>query len=166
MIKTPNGCYFACDECPMLPKENLDLRLELEKEYGDFQFDHLGCDKIDYDFFAGGYCEDAFCELAPAKKNGVRRSDEKHRRIMDKKKKKRRMKLAASRFGGRGAGYVSCDFVEGKFVPVGNHVKLPKSSRLQRFYKRYSNRILRHGGDMGSGKSGYKRCFDYKWELD
>lgn len=41
-----------------------------------------------------------------------------------------------------------------------------KNSNRQRFWKRYSNRAVRRGVQAGSGKSGYKRCFDYWWEID
>lgn len=166
MIKIGDHCYFACDECPILPKGSLKRRLELEKEYGDFQFDHLGCDKVDYDFFIGGYCEDAFVETANSKGKGTRKSGSAHRRAMTEKKKKRSIRNVTTDAAHWWAGYVDHDFVDGAWIPVGKYVKRPKNSKRQRFYKRYSNRLLRRGADTGSGKAGYRRCFDYRWEMD
>lgn len=165
MIKVGESCYFACDECPILPKGSLQNRLDLKKQYGEFQFDHLGCDKIDYQFFAGGYCEDAFVETGRTKSGGTRKSGAAYRRAMDAKKKKSSFRKATSDSRNWRAGYVDCDFVNGIFVPVGKYVKRPKNSHKQKFYKRYSNHLLRKGATAGSGKSGYKRCFDYKWEI-
>lgn len=44
----------ACGECPMC--EQLDYRLRLAKEYGDFQYWYCGCDKVGGEFFLAGYC--------------------------------------------------------------------------------------------------------------
>lgn len=166
MIKIGDNRYFACDECPILSKSSLQHRLELEKEYGEFQFDHLGCDKVDCEFFARGYCEDAFVEIEKPRMKGVRKSGAAYRRAMNSKKKKRSIRNATSDSRNWRAGYVIHDFVNGTWVPVGKYAKRPKNSHRQKFYKRYSNHLLRRGVLAGSGKSGYKRCFDYRWEMD
>jgi hypothetical protein len=166
MIKVGEYCYFSCDECPMLSKDSLEHRISLWEEYGDFQFDHLGCDKVDFEFFAGGYCEDAFVEIKTAKKKGIRKSGAAYRREMDIKKKKRSIRNATLEARSCGAGYVDYDFVNGVWTPVGKYVKRPKNSHRQKFYKRYSNHLFRRGATTGSGKAGYKRCFDYRWEIE
>lgn len=64
------------------------------------------------------------------------------------------------------AGYLKWGFVNGVWQSIGNHVQYPKNSNRQRFLKRLSNRRIRQGAILGTGKAGYKRCFDYWWELD
>lgn len=165
MIKISDQYWFLCDECPLLSKDDLARRLALEKEFGEFQFDHLGCDKIGCSFFAGDYCEDAFIKATRKNKKCIRPSGLAHRRAMSRNKRDRLIKnivIGAIPFW---SGYVDYDFVDGRWVAVGKYVKRPKSSKLKRFYKKYSNHLLRRGAEYGSGKSGYKRCFDYWWEL-
>lgn len=166
MIKIENEYYFLCDECPLLPKKNLEHRLELKKEFGEFQFDHLGCDKIGCHFFIGDYCEDAFAKIPMKKKKGKRMSGLAYRRAMNEKKKKYEIKIATTGFKYHWARYIDYDFVNGSWKAVGKYVKRPKNSNKQKFYKKYSNHIIRQGAKFGSGKSGYKRCFDYKWEIE
>lgn len=89
-----------------------------------------------------------------------------YRREMDIKKKKRSIRNATLEARSCGAGYVDYDFVNGVWTPVGKYVKRPKNSHRQKFYKRYSNHLFRRGATTGSGKAGYKRCFDYRWEIE
>lgn len=43
------SAYFCCDECPI--SEDVERRYRNADEAGAFQYDHCGCDKIDYPFF-------------------------------------------------------------------------------------------------------------------
>ena len=45
------SAYFCCDECPI--SEDVERRYRNADEAGAFQYDHCGCDKIDYPFFVG-----------------------------------------------------------------------------------------------------------------
>jgi len=62
---------FACDECGI--HEQIERRMQVARELGEnLQYDHCSCDKVGDEFWAGGYCEDAFAEK-PSKRNEVRR---------------------------------------------------------------------------------------------
>lgn len=163
MIRVGRTVYFACDECPIVCQ--LERRLSIAEEYG-FQFDHCGCEKVDAQFYAGGYCEDAFYYFTPQRSRGHRKYGRAYRRAMNAKKRNKRVALASSRYSSIHSGYVDWDYVDGIWSPVGKYVKYSKNSNRQKFWKRYSNKIIRKGAIIGSGKGGYKRCFDYKWEID
>lgn len=47
----------------------------------------------------------------------------------------------------------------------GAYIIYPKNSKIKKYYRNYSNRLIRRGKAGSSGKSGYKRCFDNKWEV-
>lgn len=113
MIKISGQYCFLCDECPLLSKDDLARRLALEKEFGEFQFDHLGCDKIGCSFFAGDYCEDAFSYISAHKRNGSRPSGLAYRRIMDKKKKARMIRSIIIGAVPSISSYVDYDYVNG-----------------------------------------------------
>ena len=65
--------YFACDECGIC--EQFERRMNIANELGEcLQFDHCSCDKIDAEFFAGGYCEDAIVKIPKVKSVGKRKT--------------------------------------------------------------------------------------------
>lgn len=47
----------------------------------------------------------------------------------------------------------------------GAYIVYPKNSKAKKYYRNYSNRLIRRGNVGGAGKGGYRRCFDYKWEV-
>lgn len=55
------GKNFTCDECPAC--EGLDYRLKIAEEGGyEPQIEYCSCDKVQSEFYAGGFCEDAFAD--------------------------------------------------------------------------------------------------------
>lgn len=47
MIDVGGKKLFACDECSIVKQLELRMALSIEHpEYGEFQFDHCGCDKV------------------------------------------------------------------------------------------------------------------------
>ena len=84
MIDVGNA-YFCCDECPIA--EDVERRYRNAGETGVFQYDHCGCDKIDFPFFAGGYCGDAFSKKDNCKQIGKRKTGKAYRRKMRIKKR-------------------------------------------------------------------------------
>ena len=88
-----------------------------------------------------------------------------YRRQMTRKKTNRRVQL--TRYGhSPGVGCLNWGYRDGAYQQIGNHVQYPKSSRRQRFYKTYANRKLRrYHGSLPNG-NGYRRFFDYAWEID
>lgn len=155
--------YFMCDECGAC--EDWERRLSNAEKYGyGFQFDYCWCDKVDAKLYAGGYCEDAFADKEPPKTSRARRSGRAYRRYMKSVKHRRLYEIVTREYAPK-AGYVDWDFVDGRYIPVGNYIKYANQSEWQRYLKRYSNRVVRRSHDIGTGKSGYKRCYDYWWNL-
>lgn len=79
------SAYFCCDECPI--SEDVERRYRNAKEAGLFQYDHCGCDKVDFPFFVGGYCGDAFCQKNNFERTGKRKTGKAYRRKMRVKKR-------------------------------------------------------------------------------
>lgn len=53
------GRKFICDECPIC--KGIEHRLNAASEGGyKPQLEYCGCDKVQTEFFIGGYCSDAF----------------------------------------------------------------------------------------------------------
>lgn len=156
--------YFMCDECGLC--EDWEWRLKDSQDHGyDFQFDYCWCSKIDAKFYAGGYCEDAFMDKKTSKCRWRRQSGRAYRRYMRQVKKNRLYDIVTREYAPC-AGYVDWDYVGGRYVPVGTYIKYANPSEWQRYLKRYSNKVVRRSVDIGTGKSSYKRCFDYWWVLD
>ena len=81
------------------------------------------------------------------------------------KKKDAELKQYVMRHYRPSAGWCDYEIIDGTPVAT-SHIKYPKSSRRQKRLKRISNRTIRRGNAIGSGKGGYRRAFDYWWELD
>lgn len=155
-----NGKNFVCDECPIC--DGLDYRLNIAEECGcDPQIEYCYCDKVGHKFYAGGFCEDAFsCEVqSKTKKSKLRNCGIAYRRKMKGLKRNKRMKIISHGYKPT-AGYVDWDMINGEWVPVGTYIKYPKNSNMQKFFKRYSNRINRRKEIPVKG-NGYRKNFDY-----
>lgn len=156
--------YFACDECPIC--EGVEMRLGHAEEYGyEPQIEYCGCDKVQTEFWISGYCEDAFYDFPPRKKKGKRKTGAAYRRAMKIQKNNRLIRILNSTRYNPHAGYVDWGWVDGVWQQVGTYVKYPRNSNKQRFGKRCTNRAVRRGAVVGSGKCGYRRCYDYWWNL-
>lgn len=152
--------YFACDECGIC--EQLERRLQVAHELGeDLQFDHCSCDKIDAEFFAGGYCEDAFAEKAPKGNKGKRKTGRAYRRKM------RRKTIKKYRDGDRWIwGPHLRWYLEGDEFVLGSYVKHPQNSSTKVFFKRVSNRMVRRSKEVFPKGNGHRKLFDYWWTID
>ena len=72
---------FACDECGIC--EQLEWRSRVAQELGEtLQFDHCSCAKVGDEFWAGGYCGDAFIKNPPNRDGGNRKTGRAYRRRM------------------------------------------------------------------------------------
>ena len=91
--------------------------------------------------------------------------DRNYRRAMARHKKKRLMKIINTGRYNPARGYVDWGMVDGQWKPIGNHIKYPKNSNMQRLYKRHSNRVVRRN-ELGEKGNGYRKHFDYRWTLD
>lgn len=75
---------FACDECGIC--EQLEWRSRVAQELGEtLQFDHCSCAKVGDEFWAGGYCGDAFIKNPPNRDGGNRKTGRAYRRRMHRK---------------------------------------------------------------------------------
>ena len=145
------SAYFCCDECPI--SEDVERRYRNADEAGAFQYDHCGCGKIDYPFFVGGYCDDAFCQKDDFERTGKRKTGKAYRRKMRVKKRNDLMRA------------IEGCYVRDIWHRKGAYIVYPKNSKAKKYYRNYSNRLIRRGKVVGAGKGGYRRCFDYKWEV-
>ena len=151
MLELRDIC-FACDECPIC--EGLEYRLSIAEEGGyDTQIEYCGCDKVEDEFFISGFCEDAFIKKTPKEKRGKRKTGSAYRRAMAVKKKEDRLKILR-KFNPRGGGFADWDHENGIWQLTGKYIKYSKDSHRQRYWKRYSNKAIRRGAEIGSGKGG------------
>lgn len=146
-----NNVYFACDE----------FRLQVAHESGEcLQFDHCSCDKIDAEFFAGGYCEDAFAKRAPKRSKGKRKTGRAFRRKMRRKTIKKYRDGNNWIYGPYLRGHWEGD----EFI-FDSCVKHPQRS-ARTFFKRVSNKMVRRSKDLPLKGAGYRKVFDYWWTID
>lgn len=161
MVKWGNS-YFACDECPIC--QDFERRLELAQEGGyEPQFEYCSCDKIDFSFYCGWYCEDAFIKKPHIKKTGKRKTGRAYRRMMKQKKDADLRKIMNYGYAPH-IGYIDWGFVDGVWQPIGTHIKYPAASRKQRYMKRLTSKIARKANLPKKG-NGYRKLFDYWWTM-
>lgn len=155
--------YCTCDECP-IGKDGVLSRYERLKKYGDWQPEYCACDKVDGAHWAYGYCGDAFDHPEPIKRTGKRKTGRAYRRTMNRHKKNRLLKILTYGYHPE-AGYTDWDWVDGAFQQVGNHIKYPKNSNRQVYWKRHSNRVIRrYKGCLPKGNAHHK-LFDYTYTI-
>ena len=166
MIDVGGSRYFACDECPIV--EQLDRRMALaieHPEYGEFQFDHCGCDKVFDEFFWCGYCEDAWVDMPIQQKQGRRKTGRAYRREMRKKH--------IQKFCDRHefirpclAPYPNYGYIDDKYGMIGNHICYPHNSRNKVFFKRASGKKVRMCKfNLPQKGNWHHKLFDYWWAL-
>lgn len=169
MIDVGGPEFFACDECPIV--EELGLRMSIavnHPEYGEFQFDHCGCDKVGDEFFMCGYCNDAWVDVPTNNKTGQRKTGRKYRRKMRRKHlQKFRDRSGFSRIclvpylnPGRWSEE------EFDWIGAGNYICYPQNSRNKAYFKRVSNKKIRKAKlDLPPKGNWHRKLFDYWWTL-
>ena len=163
MIKAYDSTSFACDECPII--EDVGRRLRCSKQFGHpFQYDHSGCQKVGGQFFACGYCQDAWVDKTKPDRRLKRKTGLEYRRYQERKKKNDLLRVL--NYGYKPyVGWVDWDWVDGVWQQTGDHIKYPKNSKKQAFYKRYTNKkVRRYKGEIPKGNQ-YRKHFDYWWTL-
>lgn len=160
MIDVGNVC-FACDECGIC--QELEWRSRVAQEHGEpIQFDHCACEKVGDEFWAAGYCGDAFAEKPMVNSGGRRKTGRAFRRKMRRKtiKKYRIRDGQGWSFGPHINGHWEGD----EFV-LGNYVEYPRSSKNKVFFKRVSNKAVRRSKSLPLKGNGYRKVFDYWWTI-
>lgn len=170
--------YFTCDECGIC--EQVELRLQVADETGtDFQFDHCSCDKIDAEFFIGGYCEDAFADKQTinTKTKGKRKTGRAYRRRMRNKKRDRLLSIISDcdpiflGYGINKAGLPSANWYRLWKFGIDEdgiqrtYVKRSRPSKYKKFYKNYSNRVIRKRSTMPQKGNQHHKMFRYWWKI-
>lgn len=156
---TGNAVYCHCDECPLGDGDAVRRYERLYRDFGEWQPDHLGCDKVGLPFFAGGCCDDAFSELP----NGSDRKEKNDRSRADRRKNEHRAferkkeTMKATKYKSTALGWID---------DGGVYFKHQKNSKRKRFLKTQANRRIRRmrcGAECGRG---YRKQFDLAWNLD
>lgn len=165
------GCkrLFACDECGII--EELDYRLARAikyPEYGEFQFDHCGCDKVSDEFFYCGYCEDAWVDKPMRQNFGKRKTGREYRRKMRRQhfKKFRDRKGFSHVFAAPYLNSGRWDNEKCEWIGEDSHICHPQNSKNKGFLKRMSNKKVRKAKlDLPQKGNGHRKVFDYWWTL-
>lgn len=87
-----------------------------------------------------------------------------YRRAMEIKHKRDLLRIISYSGYKPHIGYIDWGRVNGVWQPVGKHIKYPKNSNAQRYWKRHSNKIIRRRNETYRGNQ-YRKCFDYWWTL-
>ena len=151
--------FFTCDECPICVGWEDRLQHARECEYTP-QFEYCGCDKMgDPEFYATGYCEDAWEVENSQKVKGKRKTGRAYRRVQARLKRARALSIVKK------CGRFRCGWAGGN--ESGEYVKRHKNSTTKGFYKRFSNKMNRRNAVEPTGQRGaYKKEFDYWWVID
>jgi hypothetical protein len=62
------------------------------------------------------------------------------------------------------AGYILYGWVEGVWTPIGDYIRYPKNSNMQKYLKRRSKRRIRRINQPLQGNS-YRKYMEYWWEF-
>lgn len=87
-----------------------------------------------------------------------------YRRRMQTKKDIRLRKIIAERRYTPYAGYIHYSWVDGVWQPIGDYIRYPKNSNIQKYLKRQSKRKVRRSELALQGNS-YRKCMEYRWEF-
>ena len=87
-----------------------------------------------------------------------------YRRDKEVKKERRLRKIITECRCTPSVGYIDREWVDGVYQPVGDHIRYPKNSNIQKYLKRQSKRKVRRSEPFQNGNS-YRKCTQYKWQF-
>ncbi len=87
-----------------------------------------------------------------------------YRRDMQDKKDRRLRKIIDECHGKPSAGSITHAWVDGVWQPVGEYIRYPKNSNIQKYLKRQTKRKVRRSGPFPNG-NGYRKCIEYRWQF-
>ena len=102
------------------------------------------------------------CDRLPPPSN--RRTGKAYRRQMHIKKNDELMRIVTRHYVPH-AGYIDWGFDGPTLQHSGSYIKYPKNSNCQRWWKKYSNKIVRKNMNLPQKGNSYRRVFDYWWTL-
>lgn len=155
MIVVGDSLCFHCDECPIC--EQLDLRLRIARDFGEFQYDYCACEKIGFEFWQGGFCGDAISQKRKSFNFGKRRKGYTYRKEM-KRRKFERARAIAEHTCKPGVGWVHSKLIDGEWVD-GTYMQYGHTRR-QKAYKKHASKRARKADAQIKG-NGYRRSYDY-----
>ena len=62
------------------------------------------------------------------------------------------------------AGSIHYGWVDGEWQSIGDYIRYPKNSNMQKYLKRQSKRKVRRTELLPNG-NGYRKCMEYRWEF-
>jgi hypothetical protein len=141
-----------------------------EKEVADYFEEYIWCDKIGGKVFFYGHCPDWYDDCRISEVHNQRKKKRKTKRERDQKYKQHLKWLAENKgclvaykkewVWDKNLGYVDLPNPYYKRTYRGNH-----KCHGSKFYKKYSNHVVRrYNGEIHSGGS-YKKIFDFWWEV-
>ena len=87
-----------------------------------------------------------------------------YRRYMQSKKDRRLRKIINEYHRRPTVGYITHAWIDGVWQPVGDYIRFPKNSNIQKYLKRQSRRKVRRSDTFQNGNS-YRKCMEYKWQF-
>lgn len=87
-----------------------------------------------------------------------------YRRDMRDKKDRRIRKIISNCHCKPSAGSITHAWVGGVWKPVGDYVRYPKNSNIQKYLKRQTKRKVRRSEPFPNGNS-YRKCIEYRWQF-
>jgi hypothetical protein len=87
-----------------------------------------------------------------------------YRRSMQKQKDIRLRKIIAECRYTPHAGYIRYGIVGEVFQPMGDYIRYPKNSNMQKYLKRQSKRKVRRSELVLQGNN-YRKVMEYRWEF-
>lgn len=93
----------------------------------------------------------------------ARNRDRGYRRSVQRKARRRLLEIVAGRYLPF-VGWVKEEYVDGRWIITGNHVKENSRSERKKFLKQQSNRRVRHSGDISDGNA-YRKHYNLQGEL-
>lgn len=87
-----------------------------------------------------------------------------YRRDMQDKKDRRLRKIINKRHRNPSAGYIVHAWIDGVWRPVGDYIRYPQNSKIQKHLKRQSKRKVRRSEPFQNGNS-YRKCMEYRWQI-
>lgn len=159
--------------CPYI-REDYDTKVRLIDEYNELpsQIPLCWCDKLGGKIWSHGQCSDTCVVDDISEKNGCSNYTQRSRQTKRERDLRYKRKLRQKAKLYHGAYYYDEKYAHGKgFISLerGYYKRFYRDKHKNgryRYYKFYSNRVVRrYKGGIANG-GAYKKCFDYWWTVD
>ena len=86
------------------------------------------------------------------------------RRDMQHKKDRRLREIIIHCRPKPSAGSITHAWIDGTWRPVGDYIRHPKNSNIQKYLKKQTKRKVRRSESFPNG-NGYRKCIEYQWQF-